>query len=82
LGRAAFLYLDQEAVIAAGVLDMRRAIDVVQGAQANFAKGEVREPHKIVLRNADAADSETQGRFNALAASIGVPLPSAIGTNG
>ena len=77
--RAEFLYLDQETVIAAGVLDMRRAIDVVQEAQANFAKGEVREPNKIVLRNTNSADSETQGRFNALAASIGVPTPSAIG---
>lgn len=79
MGRAEFLYLDQETVIAAGVLDMRRAIDVVQEAQANFAKGEVREPNKIVLRNTNSAESETQGRFNALAASIGVSPPSAIG---
>ena len=76
---AGFLYLDQEAVIAAGVLDMRRAIDVVREAQASFAKGQAREPHKIVLRNADTAESEEQGRFNALAASIGAPAPSAIG---
>ena len=77
--RAEFLYLDQETVIAAGVLDMRRAIEVVQKAQANFASGEVREPHKVVLRNSETVESEAQGRFNALAASIGVPAPSVIG---
>jgi len=75
---AVFLYLDQEAVLAAGVLDMRRAIDVVGAAQARFAKGEVREPHKVVLRNADNAECEEQGRFNGLAASIGMP-PECLG---
>jgi len=64
LGRAEFLYLDQEAVIAAGVLDMRRAIGVVREAQASFARGEAREPHKVVLRNADTAESEEQGRHH------------------
>jgi hypothetical protein len=78
-GPVEFLYLDQEAVLAAAVLDMRRAMDVVGKAQARFAKGEVREPQKIVLRNADTADSEAQGRFNGLAASIGAPVRSAIG---
>jgi hypothetical protein len=70
LGTVAFLYLDQESVLAADVLDMRRAMNVVGKAQARFAKGEVREPQKIVLRNADTAESETQGRFNGLATSI------------
>jgi ornithine cyclodeaminase/alanine dehydrogenase-like protein (mu-crystallin family) len=79
LGTVEFLYLDQEAVLAADVLDMRRAMDVVGEAQARFAKGEVREPQKIVLRNADTAESEEQGRFNGLAASIGAPVRSAIG---
>jgi len=74
-----FLYLDQEAVIAAGVLDMRRALRVVGEAQARFARGEVREPQKIVLRNAETAESEAQGRFNGLAASIGRPERSVIG---
>lgn len=74
-----FLYLDQEAVIAAGALDMPRALKVVEEAQARFAAGEVREPQKIVLRNAGTAESEGQGRFNGLAASIGTPERSAIG---
>ena len=79
MGTVAILYLDQEAVLAAGVLDMRRAMKVVEEAQARFAKGEVREPHKIVLRNADTAESEQQGRFNGLAASIGTSVPPTIG---
>ena len=79
MGTVEFLYLDQESVLAADVLDMRRAMNVVGKAQARFAKGEVREPQKIVLRNADTAESETQGRFNGLAASIGGPVCSAIG---
>jgi ornithine cyclodeaminase/alanine dehydrogenase-like protein (mu-crystallin family) len=74
-----FLYLDQEAVLAADVLDMRRAINVVREAQERFAKGEVREPQKIVLRNADTAESEEKGRFNGLAASIAAPVRSAVG---
>ncbi len=76
--RAGFLYLDQEAVLAAGVLDMHRAIAVVGAAQAKFARGEVREPHKVVLRDADNAECEEQGRFNGLAASIGMP-PECLG---
>jgi hypothetical protein len=39
-----FLYLDQEAVLAAGVLDMRRAMKVVGEARVLFALGQVREP--------------------------------------
>jgi ornithine cyclodeaminase/alanine dehydrogenase-like protein (mu-crystallin family) len=67
-----FLYLDQEAVLAADVLDMRRAMEVVGRAQASFAKGQAREAHKVVLRNHDTAESEEQGRFNGLAASLGL----------
>ena len=33
-GNSGFLYLDQEAVLAADVLDMRRAMEVVGQAQA------------------------------------------------
>jgi len=73
-----FLYLDQAAVLAADALDMRRAIDAVEEAQMLFAKGEVREPQKIVLRGADTPESEADGRFNGLAASLGVP-PRRIG---
>ena len=72
-GNTGFLYLDQEAVLAADVLDMRRAIEVVGQAQALFAEGKVREPSKVVLRRADTAASEEDGRFNGLAASIGSP---------
>lgn len=79
LGTVKFLYLDQELVLAADVLDMRRAMNVIAEAQARFAKREVREPNKIVLRNADTAKSEEEGRFNGLAASIGAPVRSAIG---
>src|ERR1700730_1374492 len=68
-----FLYLDQEAMIAAGVLNMRQAIDVVGQAQASLAEGLVRQPHKVVLRNEETAQSEEAGRFNGLCASIGVP---------
>lgn len=40
MGTVEFLYLDQEAVLAADVPDMRRAMIVVGEAQARFAKGE------------------------------------------
>ena len=79
MGAVEFLYLDQESVLAADVLDMPRAIEVVGKAQAQFARGEVREPPKIVLRKADTAESESQGRFNGLAASVGAPVCSAVG---
>lgn len=69
-----FLYLDQAAVLDADVLDMPRAMDVVGRAQASFAKGEVRQPHKVVLRSGDTAESEELGRFNGLSASIGTPV--------
>jgi len=69
-----FLYLDQEAVLEAGLLDMPRAMEVVGGAQALFVQGQVRHPHKVVLRPGDTAESEEQGRFNALFASIGGPV--------
>ncbi len=68
-----FLYLDQETMIAAGVLNMPQAIDVVGQAQALLAEGLVRQPHKVVLRNEETAQSEQEGRFNGLCASIGVP---------
>ena len=66
-----FLYLDQEAVLAADLLNMPRAMREVGRAQALFAQGQVRHPHKVVLRQEDSAASEDQGRFNALFASIG-----------
>ena len=69
-----FLYLEQKDVIAAGVLDARRVIKIVEQAQILFAQRRVREPHKTVLRKEETAESEQYGRFNALAASIGVPV--------
>jgi ornithine cyclodeaminase/alanine dehydrogenase-like protein (mu-crystallin family) len=69
-----FLYLDQDAVLAADLLDMPRAMEVVGQAQALFVQGEVRHPHKVVLRQGDTAESEERGRFNALFASIGGPV--------
>jgi len=69
-----FLYLDQDAVLAADLLDMPRAMKVVGQAHALFAQGEVRHPHKVVLRQGDTAESEAQGRFNALFAAIGGPV--------
>lgn len=69
-----FLYLDQEAVLAADLLNMPRAIRVVGEAQALFAQGKVRHPHKVVLRQENNTESEDQGRFNALFASIGAPV--------
>ena len=58
-----FLYLDQEAVLAADLLNMPRAMRVVGEAQALFAQGKVRHPHKVVLRQEDTAESEDQGRW-------------------
>jgi N-[(2S)-2-amino-2-carboxyethyl]-L-glutamate dehydrogenase len=67
-----FVYLDQEAMLGAGVLDMRRAIDVVWRAQGLFAAGKVQQPHKMVLRREETAESEDRhGRFNGLSALIG-----------
>ena len=77
-GTVEFLYLDQDAVLAAGLLDMPRAMEVVGQAQALFVQGQVRHPHKVVLRQGDTAEFEEQGRFNALFASIGTPV-SAMG---
>src|SRR5579859_2389376 len=69
-----FLYLDQDTVLAADLLNMPRALEVVGQAHALFAQGEVRHPHKVVLRQRDTAESEAQGRFNALFAAIGGPV--------
>lgn len=61
-------------MLAADVLNMRRAMEAVGEAQAMFAKGAVRQPRKVVLRNEETAESEEQGRFNGLFASIDVPV--------
>jgi N-[(2S)-2-amino-2-carboxyethyl]-L-glutamate dehydrogenase len=68
-----FLYLDQSAVLSAGVLDMPRAMRVVGEALAQFSAGTCRQPHKVVLRSDDSPSSEDLGRYNGLFASVGVP---------
>ena len=69
-----FLYLDQEMVLAADLLDMSRAMAVVGQGQTLFAQGKVRDPHKVVLRDGDTAESEERARFNALCALIDGPV--------
>jgi len=63
-----FLYLDQDAVLDAGVLDMTRAMEVVGRAMAAYERGTVRQPSKMVLRNGNDAGSEVAGRINGLCA--------------
>lgn len=63
-----FLYLDQQAVLNAGVLDMPRAMQVVGDAMAAFELGKVRQPSKMVLRRGDDPSSEVDGRINGLCA--------------
>jgi N-[(2S)-2-amino-2-carboxyethyl]-L-glutamate dehydrogenase len=65
-----FLFLDQQAVLDAGVLDMRRAMTVVGSALAAHELGKVRQPHKMVLRKGDDALSEAEGRINGLCALV------------
>jgi len=67
---AEFLYLDQQAVLQAGVLDMRRTVDVIGEALCLFETGKCRQPPKIVLRDGDDVASEDRGRINALFASL------------
>ena len=67
---AEFLYLDQSAVVAAGVLDMERAFDVIAEALTLLELGKCVQPHKVVVRDREDAESENNGRFNALFASI------------
>ena len=69
--RAEFLYLDQEAVLAAGVLDMQRAMSVIADALTLYETGQCRQPHKVVLRDSDDPRSEDKGRINGLFALLG-----------
>ncbi len=71
--RPEFLFLDQSAVLDAGVLDMARAMEVVGEAFVLSAQQQCRQPHKIVLRQEDNVECEEQGRFNGLFAAIGKP---------
>jgi len=71
-----FLYLNQTAVLAAGVLDMKRAMEVVAQALAAHELGKVRQPSKMVLRKGEDARSEVNGRINGLSAFLDGPSPS------
>lgn len=70
---AEFLYLDQTAVLAAGVLDMPQAMEAVGDAFAQYELGRCKQPYKVVLRNGDDASCEEDGRFNGLFAIVGKP---------
>jgi ornithine cyclodeaminase len=65
-----FLYLDQQAVVQAGVLDMDRAMQVVSDAILAHALRQVRQPSKMVLRRGDDPQSELDGRINGLCAML------------
>jgi N-[(2S)-2-amino-2-carboxyethyl]-L-glutamate dehydrogenase len=67
---AEFCYLDQSAVLSAGILDMQRAFDVIEEALILLELGKCVQPHKVVLRDQETVESESNGRFNALFASI------------
>src|SRR5437763_14567453 len=49
-GLSGFLYLNQAAVLRAGVLDMLRAVEVVGEGLALYDTGQCRPPPKVVLR--------------------------------
>lgn len=68
---ADFVFLDQNAVLAADVLNMRRAMDVIAETLALLEQGECRQPHKVVLRHGEDASCEEQGRINGLFAYVG-----------
>jgi N-[(2S)-2-amino-2-carboxyethyl]-L-glutamate dehydrogenase len=75
-GAVDFIYLDQEAVLDAGVLDMERAMQVVGRVMAAFEEGRVRQPGKVVLRKGNDSKSEVNGRINGLCAFVNHELPS------
>lgn len=77
LPRAArFLFLDQDAVIAAGVFDMAAAIAAVGAALVEWQQGCAWQPHKVVLRAGEDARCERRWRINGLCAAIGEPVRS------
>lgn len=71
-----FCFLDQTAILGAGILDMHRAFDVIEEALILLELGQCVQPHKVVLRDEDTVESENRGRFNALFASIKGPRPA------
>jgi ornithine cyclodeaminase len=73
---ARFIYLDQQAVLGADVLNMSRATEVIAETLSLFERGKCRQPHKLVLRDGDDATSEARGRINGLCASLGGEVPA------
>ena len=71
---ANWLYLDQESVLAAGVLDMTAAMEAVAQAFTLLEQKQARQPEKIVLRFGDSAECDEYGRINGLSAYIGGPV--------
>jgi N-[(2S)-2-amino-2-carboxyethyl]-L-glutamate dehydrogenase len=57
--------------LAAGVLDMQRAMRVIAEALTLYETGRCRQPHKVVLRDSNEPRSEDRGRINGLCALIG-----------
>jgi len=76
LGPARFLYLDQDDMVAAGVLDMPCAMAAVRTALVDWAQGRGRQPHKLVLRADDDPACEADWRINGLCAALGSPVRS------
>jgi len=75
MSKVEFIYLSQEDVRAAGGLDMKMVIDVVERAFRLLNAGEVVLPHKIVM---ELPGGEREGgRMNGLAAYIGGDLQAA-----
>ncbi len=72
-GPAEWLYLDQDAVLAADGLDMEAAMTAVEAGLCQWELGQCRQPHKLVLRQQENAEAEAAGRCNGLCASLGQP---------
>jgi ornithine cyclodeaminase/alanine dehydrogenase-like protein (mu-crystallin family) len=70
---AEVLFLNQEAMLAAGVLDMPRAMAAVAEALVEWEHGRARVPHKLAMRAGGDAHSEQQWRINGLCAALGEP---------
>ena len=71
-----FLYLDQAAVLKAGVLDMCRAMEVVAQALAAHEQGKASEPSRMTLRKGENARNEANGRVSALSAFLDGSTPA------
>ena len=72
MSEAAFLFLSQEDVLAAGGLDVPATIDVVEEALRLHAGGETRLPSKTTILWSDEIESEeTRGRIMAMPAYVG-----------